>query len=861
MNSALPKLRNDLLISQQQAANGVHFVIKDPLTGAFFRFKEVERFITQQCDGETPLEVIRQRTADRFGASLPAETLSAFIRNLSSTGLLDNGQAGKKRSRGSGRIRGNLLYLRFKLFDPDRLFEHLVCWARLCFTPGFVIVAGTLILLALGVALSNANEATQQLASLYHFSALVPVLVAIFVVLVAHEFAHGLTCKFFGGEVHEIGFLLIYFQPAFYCNVSDAWLFPEKSKRLWVAFAGPFFELFIWALAVLAWRVTDEETWLNSLAFIVMMSSGIKTLINFNPLIKLDGYYLLSDYLEIPNLRKRSFQYIGEFLKKLTGPASPAQIVTPRERKIFLLYGLIATVSSFSLIAFVAVKAGGLLIEQQQPIGFFLFAAMLALRLRQRLGRLLTKPKSASRALAAPPPQAPAQPPPLPPPEVERPARALTARTQPRWPSDPHPARFSLFAGRVVVTVSRRCNGLVKSNRSPVLPASPERPADSVVTVEAQPVQSQPVPARPGRRRWWRRPLRWLIYAGMLTGLYFAAQRPVELRIGGGFNVLPQRNADARAQIEGLIEEVLVDEGDEVQEGDIIARLTERDSRAELRKLKAEVEEKCARLKLLQAGTRAEQIALAKTAITKAEDRRKYAHSYLSMEKSLFDNKLNSRKDLEAAEEQSALRERELEEARGNLKMLLAGARPEEIEATEAEIHRLTAQQHYLEEQNLLLTVRSPASGIVVTPSRQLKEFNHQLVRKGDLIARINDLKTMTADIVVSEKDIADVKPGQQVILKVRAYPEIAFAGTVKAIATTAQGELGGAAPSAAVPVLRTGSAGRSILVTTAIDNQALLLKPAMSGQAKICCGQKRVFELVTRRLARLVKVEFWSWW
>src|SRR5262249_28079018 len=158
----------------------------------------------------------------------------------------------------------------------------------------------------------------------------------------------------------ELGFFLIYLQPALYCNVSDAWLFPEKSKRLWVAFAGPYFELFLWALATLAWRVTDVETTINYLAFIVMTSSGIKTLLNFNPLIKLDGYYLLSDWLEIPNLRKKGFACFREMLKGVFGGKAlvPDQM-SPRERRICLVYGLVAGVGSFWLLGYAMVKIGG----------------------------------------------------------------------------------------------------------------------------------------------------------------------------------------------------------------------------------------------------------------------------------------------------------------------------------------------------------------------------------------------------------------------------------------------------------------------------------------------------------------------
>ncbi|MBO0798050.1 MAG: hypothetical protein J2P31_04435, partial [Blastocatellia bacterium] len=206
------------------------------------------------------------------------------------------------------------------------------------------------------------------------------------------EFAHGLTCKQFGGEVHELGFLLIYFQPAFYCNVSDAWLFPEKSKRLWVGFAGPFFELFIWAIATFLWRLTNADTLINFISLIVMASSGVKTLLNFNPLIKLDGYYMLSDYLEMPNLRRRAFRYIGDRIKKLTGiVVEEIDSPTPRERRIYFIYGLIATVTSFFAMALAFVQAGKTLIANNQPILFVLLLGFIGLRVRRRLQRLFGK--------------------------------------------------------------------------------------------------------------------------------------------------------------------------------------------------------------------------------------------------------------------------------------------------------------------------------------------------------------------------------------------------------------------------------------------------------------------------------------
>src|SRR4029453_11608442 len=124
--------------------------------------------------------------------------------------------------------------------------------------------------------LANWDDMGRDLAGLYRVETMLLAWLTIFAVTAAHEFAHAIACKHFGGEVREMGLLLIYFQLAFYCNVSDAWLFPQTAKRLWVTFAGPYFELVLWAVAVITWRVTEPTTLLNAMALIVVVTSAIK---------------------------------------------------------------------------------------------------------------------------------------------------------------------------------------------------------------------------------------------------------------------------------------------------------------------------------------------------------------------------------------------------------------------------------------------------------------------------------------------------------------------------------------------------------------------------------------------------------
>ncbi|MEO6181534.1 MAG: efflux RND transporter periplasmic adaptor subunit, partial [Verrucomicrobiota bacterium] len=646
-----------------------------------------------------------------------------------------------------GRVRGNLFYLRFNFFDPDALFDRLIRGTNFFFTPTFLVFSALLTIFALGLTVANWGDIVREIKIQFHFQSFVVAWFTILAVIALHELAHGLTCKRFGGKVHEIGFLLLYFQPAFFCNVSDAWLFREKSRRLWVTFAGAYFEIFLWAAATVIWRVTDFSTWINYIALVVMATSGIKTLFNLNPLIKLDGYYLLSDYLEIPNLRQKAFGYLGALFKPFSPAAISKKQITPRDRRIFFAYGLLAAVYSYWLFAFIALRFGNFLITRYQAWGFIIFTSLLVLIFRNYLRKGLQ-------------------------------------------------LISSLFKVR---------NGITAFIKKLAIAST--------------------------------------VLALIVAVLYFVQ---MELKVSGEFNILPAHNAEIRAEVEGIIREITKDEGDAIKQGDIIARLSDRDCRAELQKIKAELEERQAKLKLLKAGTRPEELELAKTSITKGEERLKFSKSHLEMDKSLYDQKLLSRKEYEDTQELVAVRDKEVEEAKQKLTLLLAGNRPEEIEAIEAEINRLKAHQHYLEEQLQLLVVASPISGVITT--HKLKEKIGQNIKKGDLIAVVHELKTVTAEIVISEKEISDVKVGQKVMLKARSNSDNVFLGTVVSIAPIAnkQTEVG---------------RDRTLIVITELDNASLLLKSDMSGNAKIYCGKQRLWNLVTRRLVRYIRVEFWSWW
>ena len=197
MITSPPKFRSDLTISHQQVGGAPRYVVKDPRSGKFFRLGELEQFIAEQLDGETPLDAVRQQTEARFEGTLPPEALAAFITKLQKSGLLEAqgapADAPTKPGR-PGRWLGSLLYIRIPLFDPNRLFDRLVRRVRLCFTPQFLVLSAALMLLATVITVLQWSDVRQDLSRLYRLSSIPLFLLVTFGLAFAHESAHGLTC-------------------------------------------------------------------------------------------------------------------------------------------------------------------------------------------------------------------------------------------------------------------------------------------------------------------------------------------------------------------------------------------------------------------------------------------------------------------------------------------------------------------------------------------------------------------------------------------------------------------------------------------------------------------------------------------
>jgi len=382
-----PELRDDLVVSEQETDGQKVFILKDPVTYRYFRLRDPEYFIVRQFDGRTDCETIARRFRDKFDLNISAEAVEKFAQKIDELYFFEGGKAeyeissGRYLDRTKKSLLSKILFVKLRAFNPERLLRAILPSTRFLFHPLALSLMMLFVLAGFFLYSANFQYFKFDPRELYSVGSIVIVIVSLAVIILLHEFAHALTCAHFGGQVREMGFLLLYFQLCFYTNLSDSWMFTKKSRRLAVIWAGLFFQMVLFAAAVFGWRVTVIGTGINHMFWLIANVCFIMLLFNFNPLIKLDGYYFLSEWVNIPNLRSKSFAYMRHFFKRLLGVPSNST-ATRREKRIFFWYTILAGIYSVLLIAVVAYIVYRFLVDNLGGFGFILFLILLALIFR-----------------------------------------------------------------------------------------------------------------------------------------------------------------------------------------------------------------------------------------------------------------------------------------------------------------------------------------------------------------------------------------------------------------------------------------------------------------------------------------------
>jgi len=361
------RVRADLGIGTHRYEGRTYFVVKDPVSLRYYRFKEQEHFLITMMDGTHTLDQAQKAFEKRFRPErLTLEDLEQFGQQLLKAGLAQNespaagqqlyDQRKKRRRTEIMQAATNILYIKLPVFDPEKLLLAMLPWLRWMFTVTFLAASVAVMLSAILLVLTHFITFRDRLPAYHEFfnwKSAAYLWASLGIVKVIHEFGHGLSCKAYGGEVHEMGFLILCLSPCMYCNVSDAWKLPSKWQRIIISGAGIYVELMIASIATFVWWNSPGNEFINNLSLSLMIVCSVSTVIfNGNPLMRYDGYYVLADWLEIPNLRDKSNRYISRLaMEHCLGIEMQAEPYMELSRRLFFAaYAVVSWVYRWAIL-------------------------------------------------------------------------------------------------------------------------------------------------------------------------------------------------------------------------------------------------------------------------------------------------------------------------------------------------------------------------------------------------------------------------------------------------------------------------------------------------------------------------------
>ena len=351
-----PLLRDAAIISRHVYRDQVWYVLTNSLSGRSHRFNAAAYALIGQMDGERTVQEIWEHSDNLTIDAIP--TQDEVIRLLgrlhdadliqsdilpSTVDLLQQAQ-GQSKNNLKQRVT-NPFSLRFPLWDPERFLKR---WGHLTaplFTRTMFYIWLLVVLSAVVAAIMHWSELSNELADRLFLPSNLLLLWLIYpVTKIFHEFGHAFAVKKWGGEVHEMGIMLLALTPLPYIDASSSASFPDKQHRIGVAAMGMMVELLMASVALFVW-LNVETGLISALSYNVMLIGGVSTLLfNGNPLLRYDGYYMLADLVEIPNLGQRSTRYLGYLLQHYVLGIKTAEspVTAPGEQGWFIVYGPIA---------------------------------------------------------------------------------------------------------------------------------------------------------------------------------------------------------------------------------------------------------------------------------------------------------------------------------------------------------------------------------------------------------------------------------------------------------------------------------------------------------------------------------------
>ncbi len=383
-----PKLRASAQISRQYYRGERWYVVRDPAGNQYHRLSDAAYRFVGLLDGTRTVGEAWDLVGGQLADDAPTQPeviqilSQLYAANLVETDITPDAQVllkrqTKQRTRKFQQRLMNTLFPRIPLWDPDRFLRR---WMP-AVGPLMSKFGALLWLVVVIAAVAFVAPHWQELWSQGMDTLLSPrnwvYLWACFVgIKIIHEMGHGFACRRFGGECHEMGIMFLVLIPTPYVDASAAWGFPNKWARVFVGAGGMVVEIFVAALAAFVWVLTKDGSYqlVAQLAYNVMLIASVTTVIfNANPLLRYDGYYILSDLLEIPNLQKKSSEYTLGIIKRHVFRVKPNQPLPPPGQRVWLFnYATLSTAYRMFISIAILMMVTYSLPEEARLLGVFM---------------------------------------------------------------------------------------------------------------------------------------------------------------------------------------------------------------------------------------------------------------------------------------------------------------------------------------------------------------------------------------------------------------------------------------------------------------------------------------------------------
>ncbi len=357
-----PKLRGTAQISRQYYRGERWYVVRDPAGNQFHRLSDAAYRFVGLLDGRRTVGEAWDLVGGQLADDAPTQPeviqilSQLYAANLVETDIPPDATVLLRRHKQlvkrqmQGRLM-NVLFPRIPIWDPDSFVKRWMPLARVMISKLGAIIWLAVVIWAIAAVVphwADLKNAFTDTIDLHTKPENIFMLWLTFVLIkFIHECGHAFSCRRFGGEVHEMGIMFLVFIPTPYVDASSAWAFSNKWKRMFVGMGGMIIELFVAALCAFLWLHTyNDGTVVPKFAFNAMLIASVTTVVfNANPLLRYDGYYILSDWLEIPNLQNKSREYIFGLIKRHVFRIKSQQPLPPLGQRAWLFfYGIASSI-------------------------------------------------------------------------------------------------------------------------------------------------------------------------------------------------------------------------------------------------------------------------------------------------------------------------------------------------------------------------------------------------------------------------------------------------------------------------------------------------------------------------------------